>query len=60
MRASLVGDIFQRKRNKIFKELSNVFGILDDILAAQYDKDWVYQDVHYLEDSKYAKQKLKN
>ena len=31
--------MFQRKVDKIFKNLSNVFGIADDILVIGYDID---------------------
>ena len=33
------GDMFQRKINKIFKDMPNVFGIVDDILVAEYEAD---------------------
>ena len=33
------GDMFQCKINKIFNDMSNVFGIADDILVIGYDKD---------------------
>ena len=33
------GDMFQRKIDKIFKDLLNVFDITDDILAVGYDVD---------------------
>ena len=37
--AALAGNMFQRKIDKIFKELRNVFGIADDILVVGYDND---------------------
>ena len=37
--AALAGDMFQRKIDEIFKDLPNVFGIADDILAVGYDDD---------------------
>ena len=37
--AALVGNMFQRKINEIFNDISNVFGIADDILLIGYDKD---------------------
>ena len=33
------GDMFQRKPDKIFKDLHNVFGIADEILVVGYDND---------------------
>ena len=38
--------MFQRKVDEIFKELSNVFNIVDNILAIAYDKDDMDHDVH--------------
>ena len=37
--AAPAGDMFQRKIDEIFKELSNVFSIADDILVAGYEAD---------------------
>ena len=37
--AAPAGDIIQGKRDKIFKELPNVFGIADDIPVIGYDDD---------------------
>ena len=37
--AAPAGDMFQRKIDKIFKELPNVFGIADDILVVGYEAD---------------------
>ena len=33
------GDMFQRKIDKIFKDLPNLFGITDNILVVGYDRD---------------------
>ena len=38
------GDLFQRKTDKIFEELPNIFGIIDDILVLGYDEDGRYND----------------
>ena len=38
------GDIFQRKIDNLFKELSNVFEIADDILVVGYDDDGMDHD----------------
>ena len=35
--AAPAGDMFQRKIDEIFKDLPNVFGIADDILAVGYE-----------------------
>ena len=37
--AAPAGNMFQRKIDEIFKELSNVFGFADDILGVGYDDD---------------------
>ena len=37
--AAPAGDMFQRKRDEIFKDLPNVFGIAGDILVVGYDVD---------------------
>ena len=37
--AAPTGDMFQRKIDKIFKDLPVVFGIGDDILVVGYDRD---------------------
>ena len=37
--AALAGDMFQRKINKIFKDLPNVFSIAGDILVVGYEAD---------------------
>ena len=42
--AALAGDMFQRKIDEIFKDLSNVFGIADDILVTGYEADGKYHD----------------
>ena len=34
-----MGDIFQRNREEIFKDLPNVFNIADDIFFLGYDVD---------------------
>ena len=39
LRVVPAGDRFQQKIDKIFKDLSNVFGIADDILFVGYDVD---------------------
>ena len=38
-RAGPAGDMFQRKIDKIFKDLPNVFGFADNILVVGYDRD---------------------
>ena len=38
------GDVFQRKIDKIFNDIPNVFGIADDILVTGYDKDGADHD----------------
>ena len=45
--AALVGDMFQRKSDKIFKELPNVFSIGDDILVVVLCKA-VLAYLHYI------------
>ena len=42
--AALVGNMFQRKINKIVNDISNVFGIADNILVIGYNKDGVDHD----------------
>ena len=37
--AALAQDIFQRKIDEIFKNMPNVFGVVDDILVAGYEAD---------------------
>ena len=37
--AAPAGDEFQRKRDKIFKDLPNVYGIADNILFVGYESD---------------------
>ena len=37
--AAPAGDMFQRRIDKIFKDLPNVFGIIYDILVAGYEDD---------------------
>ena len=37
--AAQAGDMFQRKIDETFKELSNIFGITDDILVVGYEDD---------------------
>ena len=39
-----MGDIFQCKIDKVFSDMPNVFGIVDDILVIGYDKDGVDHD----------------
>ena len=36
--------MFQRKIDKIFKDMPNVFGIADDILVAGFEADGKYHD----------------
>ena len=43
--AALVGDMFQHKIDKIFNDIPNVFGIVDNILVVGYDKDGTDHDV---------------
>ena len=40
------GDMFQRKVYKIFREIPNIFGIADEILAASYNDDADYNKVN--------------
>ena len=42
--AAPVGDMFQKKINKIFNDIPNVFGIADDILVIGYNKDGTDHD----------------
>ena len=42
--AAVAGHMFQRKVNEIFKELSNVFSIVYDILVADYNDDSTNND----------------
>ena len=42
--AAQVGDMFQRKIDKIYNDIPNVFGIADDILVIGYDKDGADND----------------
>ena len=42
--AMLVGNMFQRKINKIFNDIPNVFGIAENILVIGYDKDGADHD----------------
>ena len=42
--AATAGDIFQRKIDKMFKNLPNVFHIADDILVVGYDSDGMDHD----------------
>ena len=37
--AAPAGDMFQRKTDEIFKDMPNVYGIVDDTLVAEYDAD---------------------
>ena len=37
--AALADDMFQRKIDEIFKDIHNIFGIVDDILVAGYEAD---------------------
>ena len=39
-----VGDMFQRKIDKIFNDMPNIFGIADNILVLGYDKDGADHD----------------
>ena len=41
---ALAGNKFQHKIDEIFRELTNVFGIADDILIEGYDADHKYND----------------
>ena len=45
--AALVGDMFQRKFEKIFKELHNIFSIADDILVVGYEVGGEAMMKHY-------------
>ena len=46
--AAQAGDMFQRKINEIFNDIPNVFGIADDILVIDYDKDRAdHEEVEY-------------
>ena len=36
---ALAGDMFQRKIDEIFKNIPNVFGVVDDILGGGYEAD---------------------
>ena len=49
-RAVPVGNMFQCKIDKIFSDMPNVFGIMDDILVIGYDKNGADHDaaVHKL------------
>ena len=38
------GDMFQRKIDEVFKELSNLSGIADDILVVGYDSSGTHHD----------------
>ena len=38
IRAAQVGDMFQKKINKLFSSMPNVFSIADDILIAGFDE----------------------
>ena len=42
--AALAGDMFQCKIDEIFNDMLNVFGIADDILVIEYDKDGTDRD----------------
>ena len=42
--AAPAGDMFQRKIDEIFKDMPNVFGIVDDILVAGYEADGTNHD----------------
>ena len=42
--AATTGDMFQHKIDKIFRNLPNVFGIVDDILVVGYDFDGKHLD----------------
>ena len=44
LRATLAGNMFQWKIDKIFSDMPNVFGIADDILVIGYDKDGADHD----------------
>ena len=39
-----VGDMFQHKIDKIFNDMINIFGIVDDILVIRYDEDGADHD----------------
>ena len=36
--------MFQHKIDEIFNDMSNVFGIVDDILVIGYDENWTDHD----------------
>ena len=40
----MAGDMFQRKIDKIFNDIPNIFGIADDILVIGYNKDGADHD----------------
>ena len=42
--AALAGDLFQREIDKIFQDIPNVFGIVDDILVTGYKADDMKHD----------------
>ena len=46
--------MFQQKIDDIFKDLSNVSGITDEILVVCYDSDGKAHDKHYKKYYKYA------
>ena len=43
-RAAPAGDMFQHKKDEIFSDMPNVFGIVDDILVIGYDEDGADHD----------------
>ena len=38
LKAAIAGDMFQKKMDKLLSDMSNIFGISDDILIASFDK----------------------
>ena len=43
--AALAGDIFQNKIDDLFNDISNVFGIADDILIAGFEAEAMDHDI---------------
>ena len=57
------GDMFPKKTDELFNDISNVFGILDDILIAGFDADRMDHDARLTQvlcRCKQAKLKLNN
>ena len=55
-----VGDMSQRKMEKIFKDLPNMFGIGDSILVVGSDSNGQTMTTHYGEYCKYSKRRTLN